>query len=162
MTGNVWGADVAQLRTLAQLFGKTADLLQQQSTQLSNQINNNPAWKGRDADHFRSHWKGSHRALVQQTTSRLKRWAMAQRPDVTAAGANLIVIREHLHTHPQGGATLRRRVEPTGQTLYVKKGGDGSWTIGTANTEQKDIAETTGLGDAALLDQIRTIRQDGL
>lgn len=72
MTGNVWGADVAQLRTLAQQFSKTADLLQQQSTQLSNQINNNPAWKGRDADHFRSNWNGSHRALVQQTASRLK------------------------------------------------------------------------------------------
>lgn len=89
-------------------------------------------------------------------------WAMAQRPDVTAAEANFMVIREHLDTHPQGGATVRRREEPTGQTLYVKKGGDGSWTIGTANTEQKDIAETTGLDDAALLDQIRTIRQDGL
>lgn len=72
MTGNVWGADVGQLRTLAQQFSKTADLLQQQSTQLSNQINNNPAWKGLDADHFRSDWNGSHRALVQQTASRLK------------------------------------------------------------------------------------------
>lgn len=29
---------------------ESADLLQQQSTQLSNQSNNNPAWKGRDAD----------------------------------------------------------------------------------------------------------------
>ncbi|HSO91131.1 MAG TPA: hypothetical protein VLR70_08290 [Arthrobacter sp.] len=39
---------------------------------------------------------------------------------------------------------------------------DGSWTIGTANTEQKDIAETTGLDAAALPDQIRAIRQDAL
>ena len=89
-------------------------------------------------------------------------WAMAQRPDVTAAEANFMVIKEHLRTHPEGGATLRRREDPTGQTLYVKKGGDGSWTTGTATTAQKDIAETTGLDDAALLDQIRTIRQDGL
>ncbi|WCI08415.1 hypothetical protein PJ267_19280 [Arthrobacter sp. OVS8] len=89
-------------------------------------------------------------------------WAMAQRPDVTAAEANMMVIKQHLHTHPQGGATLRRREEPTGQTLYVKKGGDGSWTIGTSSTGQQDIAETTGLDDTALLDQIRTIRQDEL
>ncbi|MBX7445116.1 MULTISPECIES: hypothetical protein [unclassified Arthrobacter] len=72
MTGNVWGADVAQLRTLAQQFSKTADLLQQQSTQLSSQINNSPAWKGRDAEHFRSDWNGNHRTLLQQTASRLK------------------------------------------------------------------------------------------
>ena len=72
MTGNVWGADVAQLRTLAQQFSKTADLLQQQSTQLSSQINNSPAWRGRDAEHFRSNWNGNHRALLQQTASRLK------------------------------------------------------------------------------------------
>ena len=89
-------------------------------------------------------------------------WAMAQRPDVSAAEANMMVIKQHLHTHPQGGATLRRREEPTGQTLYVKKGGDGSWTIGTSSTGQQDIAETTGLDDTALLDQIRTIRQDEL
>ena len=89
-------------------------------------------------------------------------WAMAQRPDVTAAEANLMVIKEHLSSHPQGGATLRRREEPTGRTLYVKKGSDGLLVIGTSTTEQQDIAETPGLDDAALLDQIRTIRQDAL
>lgn len=72
MTGNVWGADVDQLRTLAQQFGKTADLLLQQSTQLSGQINNTPAWKGRDAEHFRSNWNGNHRVLLQQTANRLQ------------------------------------------------------------------------------------------
>ena len=73
-----------------------------------------------------------------------------------------MVIREQLHTHPQGGAAFRRPAEPTGQTLYVERVRDGSWTIGTANTEQKDIAETTGLDAAALPDQIRAIRQDAL
>ncbi|WP_189337461.1 hypothetical protein [Arthrobacter sp. AFG7.2] len=72
MSGSVWGADVAQLRTLAQQFSKTADLLQQQSTHLSGQINNSPAWKGRDAEHFRSDWNGNHRTLLQQTANRLK------------------------------------------------------------------------------------------
>ncbi|MHC6592219.1 WXG100 family type VII secretion target [Arthrobacter sp. C152] len=73
MPGTLWGADVAQLRTLAQQLSKTADLLQQQSTQLSGQINNNnPAWKGADASRFRSDWNGSHRALLQQTVSRLQ------------------------------------------------------------------------------------------
>jgi len=86
-------------------------------------------------------------------------WAMAQRPDITAAEANLLVIKEHLRVNPRGGATLRRREEPTGQTLYVKHG-EGSWTVGTSSPAQKDISESTGLDDAALLAQIRTIRQD--
>ncbi|WP_163161832.1 hypothetical protein [Arthrobacter sp. Alg241-R88] len=98
--------------------------------------------------------------LLFQPRSYFTWWVMAQRPDVTAAEANCMVIRQHLHNNPQGGATIRRREEPTGQTLYVKNGGGGSWTIGTANAQQKDIVETTGLDDAALLDQIRTIRQD--
>ena len=98
--------------------------------------------------------------LLFQPRSYFTWWAMAQRPDVTAAEANFAVIRQHLHNNPQGGATIRRREELTGQTLYVKNGGGGSWTTGTANAQQKDIVETTGLDDAALLDQIRTIRQD--
>ena len=44
----------------------------QQSTLLSNQINNNPSWKGQDAARFRSDWNGSHRALLQQAASALK------------------------------------------------------------------------------------------
>lgn len=72
MAGNLWGADVDQLRTLARQFSKTADLLLQQSAQLSSQINTNPAWKGEDAEHFRSNWNGNHRALLQKTAARLK------------------------------------------------------------------------------------------
>ena len=87
-------------------------------------------------------------------------WAMAQRPDVTAAEANLMVIKQHLDSNPGGGATLRRREDPTGQTLYVKNGGDGSWTTGISTPKQADIAETKGVDDAGLLHQIRAIRQD--
>lgn len=72
MAGNVWGADVAQLRTLAQQFGKVSDNLLQQPSQLSSQINNTPAWKGQDAVRFRSDWNGSHRALLQRTALALK------------------------------------------------------------------------------------------
>lgn len=68
----MWGADVAELRTLAQQFGKASDTLLNQSTDLSNQINNNPSWKGQDAARFRSDWNGSHRALIQQAAFALK------------------------------------------------------------------------------------------
>ncbi|MGN7199363.1 hypothetical protein [Arthrobacter sp. SAFR-044] len=87
-------------------------------------------------------------------------WAMAQRPDVTAAEANFMVIKQHLRDNPQGGATLRRREDPKGQTLYVKNGGDQSWTIGISTPRQTDVTETSGVDDTALLGHIRTIRQD--
>jgi uncharacterized protein YukE len=72
VTGNLWGADVAQLRTLAQQFGKVSDTLLQTSSQLTNQINNNPSWKGNDATQFRSDWNGNHRAIIQRTARALK------------------------------------------------------------------------------------------
>lgn len=72
MAGNIWGADVAELRTLAQQFGKASDTLLQQSTLLGSQINNNPSWKGQDAAMFRSDWNGSHRALIQQAAAALR------------------------------------------------------------------------------------------
>lgn len=73
MAGNVWGADVAQLRTLAQQFGTASDSLIQQSTSLTGVINNNGgSWKGADSARFKSEWNGSHRALIQQTADALK------------------------------------------------------------------------------------------
>ncbi|WP_307609210.1 hypothetical protein [Pseudarthrobacter sp. W1I19] len=68
----MWGADVTELRTLAQQFGRTADLLLQQSTQLTSHINSTTSWKGQDAVAFRSDWNGSHRAMLQQAAFALK------------------------------------------------------------------------------------------
>lgn len=72
MAGNLWGADVAQLRTLAQQFGKTSETLLQQSTTLTSAINGNTAWKGADGARFKTEWNGSHRALIQKTAMALK------------------------------------------------------------------------------------------
>jgi len=68
----MWGADVEHLRALAQQFSRTADMLQQQSQQLSGHINNSPAWSGQDAARFRSDWNGNHRMLLQKTATRLQ------------------------------------------------------------------------------------------
>lgn len=72
MAGNLWGADVAQLRTLAQQFGKTSETLLQQSTALTSAINGTTSWKGADGARFASEWNGSHRALIQKTAFALK------------------------------------------------------------------------------------------
>ena len=72
MAGNLWGADVAQLRTLAQQFGKTSETLLQQSTTLTSAINGNTSWKGADGARFKSEWNGHHRALIQKPALALK------------------------------------------------------------------------------------------
>lgn len=72
MAGNLWGADVAQLRTLAQQFGKTSETLLQQSTTLTTAINGTTSWEGADGARFTSEWNGSHRALIQKTAFALK------------------------------------------------------------------------------------------
>ncbi len=72
MAGNLWGADVAQLRTLAEQFGKTSDTLLQQSSTLTSAINGTAAWKGADSARFTSEWNGSHRVLIQKTALALK------------------------------------------------------------------------------------------
>jgi uncharacterized protein YukE len=73
VAGNLWGADVAQLRTLGQQFGTASDSLMQQSSSLTGVINNASAsWKGADSARFRSEWNGSHRALIQQMADALR------------------------------------------------------------------------------------------
>ncbi|WP_346960655.1 WXG100 family type VII secretion target [uncultured Arthrobacter sp.] len=72
MAGNLWGADVAQLRMLAQNFGKTSETLLQQSTSLTSAINNNTSWKGADGARFKSEWNSNHRTQILQTAHALK------------------------------------------------------------------------------------------
>ena len=72
MAGNLWGADVAQLRTLAQQFGKTSETLLRQSSTLTLAINSTSSWKGADGARFTAEWNGSHRALIQKTAQALR------------------------------------------------------------------------------------------
>ncbi|MBT2514957.1 hypothetical protein J7E82_15845 [Arthrobacter sp. ISL-30] len=67
-----YGADVAQLRTLAGAMGKAADAINLQSTQLSNLINTNNSWQGQDAAHFKSDWNSSHRQSLMKAASKLR------------------------------------------------------------------------------------------
>lgn len=72
VAGNLWGADVAQLRQLAQQFGVASEALLKQSAALSGQINNASAWKGSDATRFKSEWNSNHRTMLMKTASSLK------------------------------------------------------------------------------------------
>ena len=67
-----YGADVAQLRTLAGAMGKAADAITMQSTQLSHLINTNNSWQGKDATLFKNDWNGTHRQSLLKAAGMLR------------------------------------------------------------------------------------------
>ncbi|OFI39073.1 hypothetical protein BIU82_15625 [Arthrobacter sp. SW1] len=67
-----YGADVAQLRSLAGVMGKAADTIALQGTQLTQLINSTTAWKGQDASTFKNEWNGKHRQSIIKAASMLR------------------------------------------------------------------------------------------
>ncbi|MFJ4172264.1 hypothetical protein ACIPY3_22360 [Paenarthrobacter sp. NPDC089714] len=67
-----YGADIAQLRSLAGVMGKAADAITSQSAQLSNAINSANAWQGRDATVFKNDWNSQHRQSLVKAASMLR------------------------------------------------------------------------------------------
>lgn len=59
MAGNFYGADVAQLRRLAQELASGAGRLEQLGQQLGGSIAST-GWEGNDGERFRGDWNGSH------------------------------------------------------------------------------------------------------
>lgn len=57
----IYGADVAELRSLAKDFQRASQTLQTQGQNLTKIVNGTTAWTGHDAQHFRHDWNGSHR-----------------------------------------------------------------------------------------------------
>ncbi|MCT9872038.1 hypothetical protein [Paenarthrobacter aurescens] len=80
-----YGADIAQLRSLAGVMGKAADAINLESSQLSNAINSTTAWQGRDATVFKGDWNSQHRQslvkaanMLRENASQLKKHANQQ------------------------------------------------------------------------------------
>lgn len=67
-----YGADIAQLRSLAGVMGKAADAISLQGTQLSNAINSATAWQGRDATVFKGDWNTQHRQSLMKAANTLR------------------------------------------------------------------------------------------
>ena len=61
---NFYGADVAQLRRLAQDLANDANRLDQLGQQLGSSIASSP-WKGLDGERFRSDWNGTHARVLR-------------------------------------------------------------------------------------------------
>ena len=71
MAGNFYGGDVAQLRRLAKDLAGGANRLTLLGQQLSGAISTG-AWKGHDAERFRSDWTSSHMKLLKSATAGLE------------------------------------------------------------------------------------------
>ena len=71
MAGTFYGADVAQLRQLAQDLSRGANRLDALGQQLGSTISTS-TWKGHDADRFRSEWSSSHIRLLKTATAGLE------------------------------------------------------------------------------------------
>ena len=121
MAGNLWGADVAELRTLAKQFGKTADQLLQQSTQLTSHINSTTSWKGQDAVAFRSEWNGSHRTMLQQAA-----FALQQESKKLLENANQQEKASNAGTG-SGGTGPGAEAGPGGQGPVPGQGSNNPW-----------------------------------
>ena len=61
---NFYGADVAQLRRLAQDLANDANRLDQLGQQVGSSIASSP-WKGLDGERFRSDWNGTHARVLR-------------------------------------------------------------------------------------------------
>ena len=56
----LYGADIAQMRQLARLLVLQAEQLETSvAHSLTNQVRGTSAWRGPDAEHFRSDWSAS-------------------------------------------------------------------------------------------------------
>ena len=71
MAGNFYGGDVAQLRQLARDLAGGANRLTLLGQQLNGAISSG-AWKGHDAERFRSDWTSSHMLLLKSATAGLE------------------------------------------------------------------------------------------
>lgn len=89
------GADVEQLRALAQEFSRKSESLTQAQRLIDGAVNQLPRyWKGPDAQRFASQWRGQHRGVIArsatmlvQTADQLK--ANATEQDQASSSASL-------------------------------------------------------------------------
>lgn len=79
MAGNVYGADVIELRSLSERMSRSAADLDRIVNLLTHQITATTAWVGPNAQRFRGDWSGSHRAAVASSARALRECAAALR-----------------------------------------------------------------------------------
>ncbi|HEY5858411.1 MAG TPA: hypothetical protein VIW24_31425 [Aldersonia sp.] len=74
---SMYGADVAELRTLASFLDQNAERLQVLSRVLGRRVESSRSWSGPDADRFRSDWPGNVASPLRSAAERLRDSAQA-------------------------------------------------------------------------------------
>ena len=73
VAGGFYGADVAELRQLADRLGRAAASLESAGRLLTHQVTTTTQWRGRDAEAFRGQWDGTYRPSVTAVAAGLRR-----------------------------------------------------------------------------------------
>ncbi|KRF08376.1 hypothetical protein ASH00_01210 [Arthrobacter sp. Soil782] len=97
--------------------------------------------------------------ILMQPRSHLTWFAMAKRPDITSAEANLFIVQSHCAEHPDGGALVKNRETPEAGELLIKVE-EGAWTVGRRLPGADSVESKRGLSDSDVLAQLRALRQD--
>ncbi len=82
MSTTVYGMDIAAARDLVRVMNSDADVINQLTAQLTQQLENTP-WYGPDAQRFTSDWQGQYVPALQNVVNALQENAtiLAQQAD---------------------------------------------------------------------------------
>ncbi|ARU51424.1 hypothetical protein CBR64_07920 [Cellulosimicrobium cellulans] len=139
----MWGADVTELRRLAQSLRSASDQLVSTTSEVSGLVEAAGRWQGGDADQFRGEWTGSSVALLRGVSQ-------------TLAEASQAVLRnadEQYLTSTEGGAIPSPGVPGPGVPT-----GPGGGPLGGGTTLAGsiwDVGETLGESAMFVLDGLK-------
>ena len=88
------GADVEQLRALAQLFGDKATSLEDGVSSINGQLHS-AGWVGEDADTFKADWDSNRVKVKRDATQTMRAWLRRPMKKVTLSlmvGARLMLM----------------------------------------------------------------------
>ncbi|WP_251152997.1 hypothetical protein [Cellulosimicrobium sp. Marseille-Q4280] len=163
-----WGADVNQLRSLAQSLQSASEQLSSTTAQVSSLVESSTRWQGDDASQFRSDWSGTSMALLRGVSQTLADASQAvlrnaqQQHDTSTEGGSIPspgVPSPGIPTGPGGGPLgggapgLQGSIWDVGQVAWggvsLVLAGMKGWKVGTALNGFLQASRLADVSDAA-------------
>jgi len=159
----IYGADVAEMRTLASFLDQSAERLQVLSVDLGRRIESSRSWSGPDADRFRSAWPADVASPIRSTFERLRDCAAALRRNADEqqnASAAADGATSSSNAAPAGSGST---AQPPMDLRAINLNGIGLWDMakvlaGTVGAFESSVA---GIGIAESVDSFATSAQSG-
>ncbi len=136
MAAGIFGADVEQLRSLAKQFESSASTLLNVIRTLDRHINSPDAWRGPDAERFRSDWNQRGRLAITRSAEALK----------TAASALSRNAQEQQQASAGNGASSHGSLPGGHQTSLTSSGAPA-------------VSQGGGLDERAVIEMYHHVRQ---